>query len=165
MERIEDLITPPELGEMRPAWWYDVWYNNGIIIYGEIVDKEEQITEIIKLKSNNNNRVRQLGLGDVSIKIERMIQITEGERQLNSGYFDSGKKVEVSSLSEYKEEAEIWIHSVDLKRGQKCVFLLSDVGIVKPGHYFIKWSLGKDYIDVIGAIIKAREMRGRNNEK
>ncbi len=154
----DNLLIPPKIGESRPAWWYDLWYGNGIAVSGEIIKIDNiGLSDTIESVNLKDNSIVKLGLKKASILISEVLQIKNGEKEANSNYFKKDGIVDVYIVSKYDKHSNSWLMEKDIEKNHSTVFLFSEIGLAKPGLYYIKWNLDGELKKTIKSIIENRK--------
>ncbi len=153
-----NLLRNNRLGEERPNWWFDIWYESGITVLASIEQEIPEKPEVaLTIEGKEGVNTTRIGFSAVEIDIKKVIDIRKSENYLNSDIFRDGAKITVYVYYEFNNRMSKWAPLYEIKDKDHHIMQLSKVGPALAGRYYIEWSMRSDKQKTIEEIVKARK--------
>jgi hypothetical protein len=158
-----NLLRKNRLGEERPSWWFDIWYESGITVLASIKQEIPEKPEIsLTIEGKQGVDITRIGFSAVEIDIKKVIDIRKSENYLNSDIFRNGAKITVFVYYEFNNRISKWAPIIAIKDEEHHIIQLSKVGPALAGSYYIEWSMRSDEQKTVEEIVRARKAAMKN---
>jgi hypothetical protein len=153
-----NLLRKNQVGEERPSWWFDIWYESGITVLASIKQEIPEKPEIsLTIEIEEGVDTTRIGFSAVEVDIKNVIDIRKSENYLNSDTFKNGAKITVYVYYEFNNKRSKWAPIISIKDEEHHIMHLSKIGPALPGSYYIEWSMRSKEQKTIEEIVKARK--------
>ena len=153
---IQNQLGPPGVGEPRPVWWHKLSQGKSVVLLGKLQHepgKEDGNIEYV-VTEGGRKRIKRLSMASFSIK--EALNVPAWADIDSGGVFKKGMIVSIYLPEQFNVEIQEWIGR-SFKDGEEGIVFLDEVGILKPGSYYIFGLLDPTFLDKVREVIKLRE--------